>query len=234
MKKTKVFCIPYAGGSSTIFEKWKKYINNNAEIIPLELNGRGILFDLDYYADFTELLEDLYKRIKNELDITEEFIIFGHSMGAYATYFLENMIEDRLSKKAKCIFVSGREAPQFWKGNSKMLSNLNDEDFLKEIVSFGGMQEEVLNNKEIMEMYLPILRNDFNLIESINFDQSNKVVNCKIVAMNGTKDKLLKDNIDLWGKFTTKSFESKFFDGSHFYINEYWHEIVNYINKECK
>lgn len=234
MKKIKIFCIPYAGGSSSVYRKWNKNLNSNIELIPLEFNGRGELFDRDYYLNFNELLEDLYGRISNLIDDETEFMMFGHSMGAYVTYFLESMIESRLLKKAKCIFVSGREAPKFWKDTKKNISMLSDKEFLEKIITYGGMQEEILREKELLDIFLPILKNDFRIIETINYNNCNKILNCKIVAMNGIKDKLIKDNIEEWGKFTTKSFESKYYDGAHFYINDYWHEIVKKINKECK
>ncbi|WP_294348893.1 thioesterase domain-containing protein [uncultured Clostridium sp.] len=117
-------------------------------------------------------------------------------------------------------FCFSKEVPQLWKNYTKMLLNLNGEDFLKEIVSFGGIQEEVLNAKEIMEMFLSILKSDFKLVESIDFEQSNKTLNCRSIAMNETKDKLLKEYADLWRKFTTKAFKSKYLYGVYFHINK--------------
>lgn len=41
MKKVKLFCIPYAGGSASIYLRWKKYFKEQVEIYPIELAGRG-------------------------------------------------------------------------------------------------------------------------------------------------------------------------------------------------
>ena len=41
MKKKNLFCIPYAGGSSIIYNSWHKFLDINFELFPVELAGRG-------------------------------------------------------------------------------------------------------------------------------------------------------------------------------------------------
>ena len=40
----KIFCLPYAGGSSSVFAKWKTYMSRDIEIVAPELAGRGTRF----------------------------------------------------------------------------------------------------------------------------------------------------------------------------------------------
>ncbi len=44
MKKLKLFCFPYAGGSSIVYEKWRKLLSPSIELIPIEYPGRGRKF----------------------------------------------------------------------------------------------------------------------------------------------------------------------------------------------
>ena len=40
----KIFCFPYAGGSSSVFAKWRSYMPRDIEIVAPELAGRGARF----------------------------------------------------------------------------------------------------------------------------------------------------------------------------------------------
>lgn len=232
MNRMILFCIPHAGGSASLYRKWALKLNENIKLYPLELKGRGELFNEEFYANFDELLNDLYQRICNEIKDGSEYMIFGHSMGAYATYMLENMLETKLSQKAKCIFVSGREAPEYWEETRKYISKLNDDEFLEEVKAYGGIQEEILKDKDMLDIFLPILKNDFRIIESIKFNKFNNKLSCKIIAMNGINDCNSMERVAEWKKFTSESFDMKYFEGGHFYINNCWKEIVSYINLE--
>jgi len=36
-----LFCLPYAGGSESIYYKWKRHLRPSIELEPIELKGRG-------------------------------------------------------------------------------------------------------------------------------------------------------------------------------------------------
>ena len=42
----RLFCFPYAGGSSLIFHTWASSLPKNIEICPVELPGRGMQMKL--------------------------------------------------------------------------------------------------------------------------------------------------------------------------------------------
>ena len=41
MEKINLFCLPYAGSSASVFFKWKKYLDEDIMLYPIELAGRG-------------------------------------------------------------------------------------------------------------------------------------------------------------------------------------------------
>ena len=81
------------------------------------------------------------------------------------------MLEKRLLKKAKCIFVSVSEEPKFLGNTRKFISRLNEEEFLKEVVVYAGMQEEILEDEELINIFLSILKNDFTINRNNKFLQ---------------------------------------------------------------
>jgi len=50
--KIKLFCLPCAGGSSSLYSKWNRHIKSEIEVVSIELKGRGIRIDEDFYENF--------------------------------------------------------------------------------------------------------------------------------------------------------------------------------------
>lgn len=44
-----LICIPHAGGSAVVYMKWKKFLNNNVRLHPIELSGRGSRYLEPFY-----------------------------------------------------------------------------------------------------------------------------------------------------------------------------------------
>ena len=231
MKKIKLFCIPFAGGSATIYCKWKKYLDKNIELIPVELPGRGGMFDKGCIEDFNELLKYVYNEIYYEINNFDgDYCILGHSMGALITYELEQAIEKTNIKKPLELFISGRYTPDINK--NKDLCLLEDKEFEKEILGMGATSEEVFNNKSLRDMFLPILRADFKVLHSYEYEEREKL-NCNISILYGEEDKQIsEDEILKWNRFTNCNCSFYRFKGGHFYINDDYIKIIEIINNK--
>lgn len=51
MSKLKVYCLPYAGGSKSVYNDWISKYSDVAEIVPIEYNGHGELFCEPFYTN---------------------------------------------------------------------------------------------------------------------------------------------------------------------------------------
>ncbi|MBK3496406.1 hypothetical protein JFL43_16375 [Viridibacillus sp. YIM B01967] len=56
-----LFCLPYAGGSESIYFKWRKHLHSSIQLIPIELRGRGKRFDENFYGSIKEAVDDRRK-----------------------------------------------------------------------------------------------------------------------------------------------------------------------------
>lgn len=92
MTKIKLFCLPYAGGSSVIFNSWKQYIDPSIELVPIELAGRGKRINEPLYNGVNDAVEDVFGLIKNKITDTP-YALFGHSMGGMISYELAQKIK---------------------------------------------------------------------------------------------------------------------------------------------
>ena len=50
--ESKIFCIPYAGGSASVYRKMQLYSMPGVSIIPVELAGRGTRMKEAFYNHF--------------------------------------------------------------------------------------------------------------------------------------------------------------------------------------
>lgn len=81
----KIFCLPYAGGSSSIYSSWKNLFRN-CTIIPIDLPGHGTNINMNLLDTFSKNLEFLYNEIVSNISDSEKYCIFGHSLGGLFTY----------------------------------------------------------------------------------------------------------------------------------------------------
>jgi medium-chain acyl-[acyl-carrier-protein] hydrolase len=69
-----------------------------------------------------------------------------------------------------------------------------------------------------MELFLPILRADFELLGSYRYDE-DAPLNCPLSAFGGWGDQqATQPDLAAWRSQTYKSFSLKMFPGDHFYI----------------
>lgn len=228
----KLFCFPYAGGSATVYRKWKRLVNNMLEIVPVEIPGRGTRFSDELCDNMDELVEDLYLRHKESF-LEGDYMLYGHSMGSWIVYYLMNRLVKENITLPRHLFLSGKEAPHIVKGGT-LVHKLSSKDFIEKIYSLGGTPRELFDNKDMMEIFIPILRNDYKLIETCRYQQPEKPFECGITIFNGTEDDMDREDIEGWRKYTTKEFEVYHFNGGHFFIHNYSKEMLDCILKQVK
>lgn len=227
----KMFCLPHAGGSATVYTKWKKYLDENIELQPVELSGRGSRMNEPLYSSLNEAIDDAAEVIKSKIYSEEDYIIYGHSMGAAIAYevcckFLKDNI-----KLPKNLFLSGRQCP-FIDRDVEEIYKLNDEEFEKYILSLDGTPKEVFQDKELSKIFVPIIRSDYKNIETFKSINKTTVLPLPITVLNGCKDDLTDEEINGWSKFTNKEFKRFDFDGGHFFLHDKISEVVNIVNNE--
>ena len=222
-----LFCIPYAGGSEHVYSKWNKSFNNNIIVKPIKLKGRGSRFNEDFYNDIYESINDIYMQMKPYIN-THEYAIFGHSMGALLTYELYYKILKEKNPIPKHLFFSGFRSPSIKKDND-ISYKMNDTVFLNMIANLGGLPKEFFENDELIELFLPILKNDFKLIEEYHYLKKETKIKCDITILNGIFDKISYPEKIAWRELCAKSCNLYDFKGDHFFINNCTKEVIKLI-----
>ncbi len=225
MKKKQVFLIHFAGGNCYSFEFLRPYVQD-VEFIPLELPGRGRRVNEPLINNFEAAAKDLFTQIMQKV-VTDNYVIFGHSLGAILSLKLAHML-DAAEKKPRAIIVSGNPGPGFQNNKKRYL--LTREDLMKELKELGGMPLEFFLVEDLFNFFEPIIRADFELVEGDSFSQLGPV-NVPIYAVLGTNEHFVK-HIDNWGNFTKTSFEREILEGNHFFIFDHPQRLSQIIESQ--
>ena len=225
MEKPQLFLLHFAGGNTYSFQFMIPLLNE-FDVVPLELPGRGKRIKEDLLKDFDSAATDLYNQVLKGLK-SHKFLIYGHSMGACLALRVSSMLE-RSNKFPIHIIVSGNAGPGV--KNDKIRYLLKRDDFIKELETLGGVPTELIENEELFNFFEPILRADFELLETTEL-LNEPVINTPIYAIMGNKELKVKE-ISNWAKFTKSHFNCEIMDGDHFFIQHHPEKIVQII-KNC-
>ncbi len=227
----KLFCFPYAGGSSAIFNRWKSCIGSGIEIRAIELAGRGKRIHEAHYGGFEEVIDDVFSLIINDIGANDDYAFFGHSMGAKIAFELTQKILVKGLAGPRHIFFSGRGAPYILGKDEKEYHMLPDKEFKEEVLKLGGTPKEFFEHPELLEVFLPLLKNDFRLAaREVNGKEVNPLP-FDITVFLGKDEELTPEQIDGWKNYTSGDCTVHYFNGGHFFINEKAEEVVGIINR---
>lgn len=229
--KIRLFCLPYAGGSAIIFRTWPNHLPPTIEVCPIEIPGRGRQIKLPPYRKIEPLVEEIGKNIIPFLD--KPFAIFGHSMGGLVSFELIRFLRSNYNLSPLHLFISARNAPQVTP-IKKPIYNLPDDEFWQEICDFNGTPDEVIDNSDIIEFFLPILRADFTILDTYVY-QEQPAFDFPISVFGGLQDKVYTDyELAAWQEQTTAAFSLHKLEGNHFFIREHEKVLLQYISKKLE
>jgi medium-chain acyl-[acyl-carrier-protein] hydrolase len=221
------FCLPYAGGSASIYNQWKYKLENYITLFPIELAGRGSRITEPFYADLEAAVEDVFATISKEIS-TQDYVIFGHSMGALITYELVQKIKTSNIKQPLHVFFSGRKPPHIRR--EIIYSSLSEQAFEKEIMLLGGTPPELFKYPELKQIFIPILRSDFKLSETVEQRDQISILPYNISILVGKDEEIKESEANQWRKYTSKTCSIHFINGGHFFLLKEADAVTNVIN----
>ena len=228
--RLRLFCLPHAGSGSAAFYRWKRELPATIDVCPVLLPGREGRLRENSMIDAVALAREIVAATNPYLDMP--FAIFGHSMGALLAYEWTVQLAKAKLPEPVCLFVSGREGAHLPLPYPE-IHRLGDKELVAELQRrYGGTPDSLLDDAELREVFLPILRADLNLVETYRHGPET-VLQCQIMAFAGKDDKSVSDaGLEAWGTLTRGTFSSCRFTGDHFYtIGEGQPELLKAIAK---
>lgn len=227
MSRITLFTLPFAGGSKYSYNTFTKFLPAFIDFQPLEVPGRGERISDDLVADIHRMADDIFQQIKKH-DLKNPYAIYGHSMGSILAYLVSQKIADAKLPRPLHLILTGAAGPS-WEERERSRHLLSKADFKKKLEEYGGSPKEVLENEELFEFFEPILRNDFQAVETYYYTKPAEKLDVPVTVMIGLSEQVTIDEARLWEQETTAPFSVRQFPGGHFFIYDYTAEVVKVI-----
>jgi medium-chain acyl-[acyl-carrier-protein] hydrolase len=225
----KMFCFPHAGGTALIFKKWADFLPPTVQVIPVELPGRGARLQEPPFVALPALIEELVGVIWPLLD--KPFVFFGHSMGAIIAFELARSLRRKYGHEPRALFVAGRRAPQV-PSSEHITYNLPHDEFIEELIKLDGTPKEVIEHAELMELMIPLLRADFQLVQTYEY-LAGAPLRCPIAVYGGLQDaEVPPDKLSPWKEVTSSRFALHMLPGDHFFIRSSQTQLLDLLARE--
>jgi surfactin synthase thioesterase subunit len=227
----KLFCFAHAGGGGGFFQPWRSVLVPDVEVCPVILPGREARVRETPYARIEDVLDPLCEALLPYTD--GPYALFGHSMGAVLAYEVARRLSASTGGAPACLFVSGRRAPHL-PARREPLHKLPEEDFVEAMTRLNGTPEEVLRQGDLIKLFLPSLRADFELNE-VYEQLPGAVLACPVSALTGDADPEVDlDEMAAWRETTEGGFTLRVFRGDHFYLKGAPDEVLAAIRVDIR
>ena len=229
--RLRLFCFPYAGGGVSIFRAWSDSLPADVEVCPVQLPGRGTRLMEPPFTRLSPLIEALTQALFPLLD--KPFAFFGHSLGALVSFELARQLRREYAVQPVRLFISADRAPQI-PNRDPPIHSLPEGEFLVELRRLNGTPREVLEDEELRQIMLPLLRADFAVYETYGYS-TEPPLNCPISAFGGLQDhRVSRGDLDAWRDQTSVSFSLRMFPGDHFFLNTTQPVLLRVLSQELR
>lgn len=234
----RLFCFPFAGGGSAVFDEWGDAFSEDIEIVSVEAPGRLGRIDEDPVRTIEQFAKGLYPDFQRLTD--RPYAVLGHCLGGLTLYEMLRYVQSQGDPMPFHIFVSGARPPNVLRAPGSFEADLNDrlanvdgyradrlghqqpDEVFAEIVRAFGISEssKMLDHEELRDLVLPTVRAEFEMTSQYIY-LPERPFDVPITCFRGIRDDYFKPaHASLWRKFTDAEFEMFERDTGHFAIVE--------------
>lgn len=229
--RLRLFCLPYAGGGTSQYRPWARLLPPDVETYALCLPGREERISERPIERMEPLLTAMAHALQPLLD--RPFVLYGHSLGGLLGFELAHTLRRSVGLEPARLIVSGRSAPE--SQPAPRIGHLADAEFIAALNQrYGGIPQAVLNEPELLALFLPVLRGDFRVLESYHYE-ARPPLSCPITAVSGTQDSMIPaEAIHGWRSHTQAGLSTHFLEGAHFFIQSHQGRFLEVLSAELR
>ncbi|MFD8522246.1 thioesterase II family protein [Streptomyces capillispiralis] len=209
-------CFPHAGGAASYYRPFSTALGTGMDVLAVQYPGRQNRRSEPLARTVDQLVDDSVEALEPWAD--RPLSLFGHSMGAVVAYEVARRLTAAGGPPVTLV-VSGRRAPA---DEPRGEVHLRDDDgLLAEIRRLGGTDLRLLESPDMRELFLPVLRADYQAVETYRHTQGPPLP-CPVLALAGETDPVASPaEMRHWAGRTSAGFDVLAFSGGHFYLAEH-------------
>lgn len=226
----KLICFPHAGGFASYYNFLKKARFDFLESVHLhEYPGRGKRMRKVKALNFEDYISDAVDCVVECGVESDDFVLFGHSMGAFIAYETGKCLKENYGINPSGIIVSGQNPPFDVYRDARLREITYEEKFWNMLVD---IPDYIMTNIELRDFYLQYVYQDMELLKTyrpVQPDESSRLDYGMVIY--GKRDVLVRHEFEShWSYLFQTLSEKKVFDGGHFYFENNKEEVVKAID----
>ena len=227
----RMFCFPYAGGGASFARGWAKHLPADVELIGVQYSGRETRRAEPFLKNPQAIASDVLQDIAKYSDLPTVFV--GYSLGGLIAY--ETIVRQIIHglRPPIHLVVAASRAPHLARSIPAWAS-LPRAQFIDKLREIGGTPESVLQDPEMIDLFLPVLRADFECAENYHPTRFSPLP-CPIMSFHGIGDAAIEESAaSTWGLHTSGGFTFHRIDGDHFFIQKRLDVVMSTIISTCR
>jgi surfactin synthase thioesterase subunit len=134
-------------------------------------------------------------------------------------YELAQALIARGCREPSMLFVGAAPAPSIWP-RRHVGRAMSDAELRGVLAERGGTPPEFFEHPSLVDLFMPILRADFQLCDGAPV-QGLPQLPCPVHVSAGLRDELSVSQLAAWRHVTNREFSLRWFDGDHFFIRSH-------------
>lgn len=213
-------CLPYAGGGASIYRRWPMLFEGHFHVVAVQLPGRETRVQDPPEFDVASVAEAIRSRVGER-----SYAVFGHSMGGRLGFEVARDLQRNGGPSPSLLALSACRPPHALPdGPLDQISQLPDARLISRLRRSGSVPDAVLDEPELLDLFLPVLRADFSWIDALEAEEPAGpagLVDVPILSLAGTFDEVATfDRVGEWGRWTCAAHSSHVLPGGHFFLDE--------------
>jgi medium-chain acyl-[acyl-carrier-protein] hydrolase len=211
----RLFCLPSAGSGASSYRDWSNELPARIEVLPIQPPGRENRFAEEPMRSMDEMVGSL---IDSLLPFMSDlpFAFFGHSLGGIVALEAARSLARQQGPLPCHVIVSARPAPHL-PLRRVPVADLSPEGLKEWLGRVHGTSEIVLENSEMMDLVLPVMRADLEIDDTYR-SAPDPVLACPLTVLGGLRDEEAKpDELKEWKRYTSRAFTLRLVEGDHFF-----------------
>jgi surfactin synthase thioesterase subunit len=144
------------------------------------------------------------------------YVIYGHSLGAIIALEFTRALVLRNEPLPRLLLVSARTAPHLAVRRTPV-STLTRDGLKSWLRRINGTPEAVLQSREMMDLFLPVLRADLEIDDNYRSTPTPSLP-CPLTVFGGLHDEeTTPEELQAWSSYTGSQFTLRMLEGDHFF-----------------